>query len=307
MKAAVFYFTQSGQAFEVAKSICHPMENDDENCLEHAPNQVKYKEIKPRHKFPFPWSKQMFFDTFPETRLGMPYGGIEEIDFTDIEDADVVMIVGQSWFLSPSLPLQSFFNDEAVRRYLKGRDVVFVNACRNMWLMTGRRIKELTTDIGARLVGHIVLQDKAPNLISAVTVVRWMMHGRKQKTRFLPAAGISETDKREASCFGEIILKAWSDGSLSNLQEQLLGAGAINYKPTIMYMEQLGHRMFGHWAKFIRRKGGPGDERRQLRVRLFEAYLYVVLFLLSPIGALLFCLTWPFHHVNSHRKVDCSV
>lgn len=307
MKTAVFYFTQSGQALEAAKNICHPLENEGENGSGQSSDRVIYKKITPLHDFPFPWSKRVFFDTFPETRLGMPYEGIEEIDFADIEDADMVIIVGQSWFLSPSLPLQSLFNDEAARRYLKGRDVVFVNACRNMWLMTGRRIKELTTDLGARLVGHIVLQDKAPNLISAVTVVRWLMQGRKQRTHFLPAAGISEADLKGSARFGEIILRAWHDGSLDNLQEQLLQAGAINYKPTIMYMERLGHRMFGHWARFIRVKGGPGDERRQLRVRLFEAYLYVVLFLLSPIGALLFCLTWPFHHINRHRKADCSV
>ena len=148
MKIAVFYYTQSGQALNVARSICSKM-NDV---------SVVYKEIVPLTTYPFPWSKNAFFDAFPETRLGIPPSGIVPMDFSDVEDAGLVLVVGQSWFLSPSLPLQSFFTDEQVKQYLSGRKVVFVNACRNMWLMTSRKVKAYLSDAHAKMVGQIVLQ-----------------------------------------------------------------------------------------------------------------------------------------------------
>ena len=77
------------------------------------------------------------------------------------------------------------------------RKVVFVNACRNMWLMTTGRIKQYVKDAQARLVGHIVLQDTAPNLISALTIVRWLLYGKKQSSWLLPAAGVRKADIEE--------------------------------------------------------------------------------------------------------------
>ena len=296
MKVAVFYYTQSGQALSVANSICSGMSGS-----------TVYKPVVPKQAYPFPWSKDEFFDSFPETRLGLPPTGIEAIDFSDVMDADLVIVVGQSWFLSPSLPLQSFFTDRQVKEYLSGREVVFVNACRNMWLMTSRKIKEYLTAANARLAGNIVLQDNAPNLISALTIVRWLMFGKKEKSWLLPCAGISEQDIQEASRFGKIIENSWNDKEWSQLQTRLLEAGAIRYKPSVLFLEKAGHRMFGLWAQFIRRKGGFRDVRRRFRVNLFYYYLLIVLFLISPFAQLFFLMTYPLHSVKHHRQIDCNI
>ena len=295
MKVAVFYYTQSGQALSVAESICRTMDD------------TVFVPIVTKHVFPFPWSREAFFDVFPETRLGLPPAGIQPINFTDVEDADVVMVVGQSWFLSPSLPLQSFFTDQRVKDYLRGRNVVFVNACRNMWLMTSRKVKCYIQDAHAHLVGHIVMQDERPNLVSALTIIRWLMYGKKTKGCLLPAAGISNNDINEASRFGEIISQEWGRDALSTLQDRLLAAGAIHYKPSILFLEKAGHRMFGFWAAFVRKKGGFGDQHRRFRLNLFYAYLLVVLFLLSPFAQLFFYLTYPLHHVSRSKQADCGV
>ena len=284
MKVAVFYYSQSGQALRVAEHICKGMKST-----------VVFREIVPQHPWPFPWSREEFFDIFPETRLGIPPFGNEPTDFSDIEDADMVMVVGQSWFLSPSLPLQSFFTDPQVVAYLSGRPVVFVNACRNMWLMTSRKVKGYLKEAGANMVGQIILQDRRQNLVSALTIVRWLMHGRKEASGLLPDAGISEKDITEASRFGEIIDRSLQQGSLDTLQDQLQAAGAIQYKPSVLFLEKAGHRMFGLWAKFIRRKGGFGDKRRRLRTTIFYYYLLMVLFLVSPWAQLVFWLTYPLH------------
>lgn len=283
MKTAIFYYTQSGQALTVAQRICENM------------GQVVYKQIEPLEEFPFPWSRQEFFDTFPETRLGIPPFGIRHIDLSDVQDANLVIVAGQSWFLSPSLPLQSFFNDTEIKNYLAGRNIVFVNVCRNMWLMTAEKIKEYVADTGARLVGHIVLQDRHPNLISALTVVRWLIGGKKSGGGLLPDAGVSRNDIEDASRLGSIIVSSWQDGDLSDLQQRLIEAGAIDYKPSILFLEKTAHRMFGKWASFIRKKGGFRSPQRRWRVSLFYYYLLIALFILSPFAQLFFYLTYPIH------------
>lgn len=307
MKVAVFYYTQSGQALSAAHHIFSPLPLRGGAGVGSPNPLVVYKPIVPKQQYPFPWSTAEFFDTFPETRLGLPPSGIEPIDFSDIQDADLVAIVGQSWFLSPSLPLQSFLTDSEATRYLNGRNVVFVNVCRNMWLMTIRSVKTSLHNAGARLVGHIVLQDEAPNLVSALTIVRWLIQGKKSASRLLPAAGVSDSHIVTSARFGAIIRSAVAYGQLSALQSKLLDAGAINYKPSILFLEKAGHRMFGLWAKFIRRKGGFRNPHRLRRVYLFYYYLLVVLFVVSPFAQLFFFLTYPLQRVGRHRLEDCGV
>lgn len=296
MKVAVFYYSQSGQALSVAKSICGPLVEQG--------HQIVYKQICPLEDFPFPWDKDEFFDIFPETRLGLPPVGNKAIDFSDIEDAGLVVIAGQSWFLSPSVPIQSFFLDEEVRAYLHNRDMIFVNACRNMWLMTSRQIKRYAKEIGARLVGHIVLQDNHANLISALTIVRWLMFNRKDG-KLLPDAGVSNKDIDSAGRFGNAIADAYKNDKVDTLHDELLREGAIIYKPSILFLEKAGHRMFGLWARFIRKKGDYRDKRRMTRVNMFFYYLLFVLFVISPFGQLFFFLTYPLQKVNFHKHVDC--
>jgi hypothetical protein len=176
-----------------------------------------------------------------------------------------------------------------------------------MWLMTGRKVKAYLRDIQAHLVGHIVLQDRHPNLVSALTIVRWLMYGKKDHLFLLPSAGISDADISDCSKYGGIILDGISDGGFSQLQDRLLASGAIDYKPSILFLEKAGHRMFGFWAKFIRRKGGFRDKRRRLRVECFFYYLLFVLFLISPLGQLFFYLTYPLHRVRQHQLEDVNI
>ena len=268
--------------------------------------KVHYKPIEPLHKYPFPWDKYAFFDVFPEVRLGIPVSGISKIDFSDVQDADLVVVAGQSWYLSPSLPLQSFFLDSDVQDYLRGRKIVFVNGCRNMWLMTARKIRKYISDIGGTLVGHIVLQDPAANLVSVLTIIRWLFYGKKEKSLLLPHSGVSRSDIAQSARFGLIIGKAVEADNYDNLQSKLLTANAIEYKPGVIFIEKIGHRIFGLWANFIRRKGESGDLRRRKWLMLFAAYLVVVLYIVSPFVSLFFYLTYPFRHISQDRINDCT-
>ena len=285
LTVAVFYYTQTGQALAIARSLCAP--------LEAAGCRVVTREIRPVTAYPYPWSSEAFFQVFPESRLGIACA-IEPVDLSgEVAEADLVLVVGQSWYLSLSTPLHAFFQSPEVRAYLHGRPVVFVNGCRNMWVMTQYETRRYLREIGARYVGFIELHDKAPNLVSVLTIIRWLFYGRKEATRLLPAAGVSQRDVADADRFGLILLRTLYDGQWEQLQERLMREGAVPFIPHLYFIERNGYRMWGRWAHFVRRRGDAGDPRRQGRLRLFKAYLFFVLYAVSPFGLLFYGLTYP--------------
>ena len=293
LTVAVFYYTQTGQALAIARSLCAP--------LEAAGCRVVTREIRPVTAYPFPWSSEAFFQVFPESRLGIACA-IEPVDLSgEVAEADLVLVVGQSWYLSLSTPLHAFFQSPEVRAYLHGRPVVFVNGCRNMWVMTQYETRRYLREIGARYVGFIELHDKAPNLVSVLTIIRWLFYGRKEATRLLPAAGVSQRDVADADRFGLIILRTLYDGQWEQLQERLMREGAVTFIPQLYFIERNGYRMWGRWAHFVRHRGGAGDPRRQGRLRLFKAYLFFVLYAVSPFGLLFYGLTYPLRRATLKR------
>ena len=293
LTVAVFYYTQTGQALAIARSLCAP--------LEAAGCRVVTREIRPVTAYPYPWSSEAFFQVFPESRLGIACA-IEPVDLSGaVAEADLVLVVGQSWYLSLSTPLHAFFQSPEVRAYLHGRPVVFVNGCRNMWVMTQSETRRYLREIGARYVGFIELHDKAPNLVSVLTIIRWLFYGRKEATRLLPAAGVSQRDVADADRFGLVILRTLYDGHWVQLQERLMREGAVTFIPHLYFIERNGYRMWGRWAHFVRHRGGAGDPRRQGRLRLFKAYLFFVLYAVSPFGLLFYGLTYPLRRAALKR------
>lgn len=293
LTVAVFYYTQTGQALAIARNLCAP--------LEAAGCRVVTREIRPVTAYPYPWSSEAFFQVFPESRLGIACA-IEPVDLSGaVAEANLVIVVGQSWYLSLSTPLHAFFQSPEVRAYLHGRPVVFVNGCRNMWVMTQSETRRYLREIGARYVGFIELHDRAPNLVSVLTIIRWLFYGRKEATRLLPAAGVSQRDVADADRFGLILLCTLYDGQWEQLQERLMREGAVTFIPQLYFIERNGYRMWGRWAHFVRHRGGAGDPRRQGRLRLFKAYLFFVLYAVSPFGLLFYWLTYPLRRATLKR------
>ena len=291
-KIALFYYTQTGQALAIADKICEPFEQ--EGC------EVVRKAIVPEEAYPFPWSAMEFFQVFPESRLGVPCR-LKPIDFDDVQDADLVVIAGQSWYLSWSVPIHSFFQSEDAKRYLNGRDIVVTMGCRNMWVMAQHSTREYIRAAGGRYVGFISLQDKTANLISAITVVRWLMYGKKEATRFLPAAGVAQEEIDRAPVYGQAIKSALDSGDFSDLQANLMKEKAVTFLPTVYFIEKNGYRLWGQWARFILKKGSYNNPKRVPYLRLFCYYLFFVLYVVSPFGMIFFFLTYPFR-LGSFRR-----
>jgi hypothetical protein len=61
-KIAVFYYTQTGQLRRILENLLQPL--TEEGCV------IVWKIIEPEPPFPFPWTKESFYQAFPESRAG---------------------------------------------------------------------------------------------------------------------------------------------------------------------------------------------------------------------------------------------
>lgn len=285
MKVALFYYSQTGQALAIAQSVCKP--------LAAAGHTVVAKAITPATPFPYPWSYTNFFQQFPETRLCTP-APIEPLDYSDVADADLVLLSGQTWYLSPSQPIEAFLQDPTARAFLKGRPVVTLNGCRNMWAMGQKEIRRQLKEAGAHYEAYAVLQDEHPNLVSLLTIVRWLFYDKKAATTLLPRAGVSDQNIARAERLGTPLMEALEAGDYTRLQRQWVQMGALPYRSFLVFVERIGHRMFGKWANFCIKKGGPNAKEREKRILAFSFYVFFALLVASPIALIVYYATYVF-------------
>jgi hypothetical protein len=290
-KALLVYYTQSGQLKRILDSVCEPLSDEFD---------FVSAELKPVPAYPFPWPGIDFFQAFPESVMGIPCT-LEPLAVNPDENFDLVILAYQSWYLSPSIPVTSFLKSEA-SAVLNGKPVMTIIGCRNMWIMAQEKVKKHILRAGGRLVGNIVLTDRHHNLVSVITIMRWLIKGRKQGTgfwgRIFPEAGVSEKDIIEAGRFAAPIREAFQSNRLDTLQEALLDRGAVKVSPVLLTIEKRGLMMFRIWAKFVLRKGPAGDPKRNCRLKWFRAYLIAVIYLVSaPAGI----IAWLVHRINARK------
>ena len=277
MRVLVVYYSQTGQLTDIVNSALTPLLND--------PNiQLDFEELKPSTPYPFPWTSQQFFDAFPESFQEIPCE-MEPTAIPDDANYDLIIVAYQTWYLSISIPVSSFLQSEKARHIFKDTPIVTIVGCRNMWLSGQEKMKRRLHSLSAKLVGNIVFYDKAYNLVSVYTILRWMLYGKKGNS------GVSQKDIDEAPKFGEIIRKSLSSGNLESMHPELLQSGAIKVVDNLTSLEKTANKLFSFWAKFVRNKGGPGDPNRNTRLKLFAFYLLNGIVLLSPLTTLIFYIS----------------
>lgn len=278
----IIHYSQSGQATSIARAISEPLLQDF---------QLYFEELKPVPAFPFPWTGMSFFQAFPESVQEIPCKLAPFRYDTELK-YDLVILAFPVWYLSPPIPLSAFLQSEAGKMTLKDTPVITVMGVRNMWAMAQERVKARIAETGGKLVGNIVLADPYPNLVSVITIVRWMMtaekHGRGLYGRLFPPAGVQERDIREAAVFGMLIGDAFKNNNLEELQNELLRRGAVKVNPVLVNIEKRAKVMFGFLSRWILKKGGYDDPARIGRLRVFKYYLFTVIYLVSPVASLVF-------------------
>lgn len=268
-KVLALYYTQSGQLEEIMDSFTAPMID--------AGMQVEKVLIHPEKPFDFPWTSETFFNEMPESVLGIP---VKLRPFTLKETAYDLIILGyQPWFLSPSIPTTSLFTDSQFQDVIKNTPVVTVIGARNMWLSSQEKLKKKIDIAGGKRVGNIALVDRNNNSMSAVSILYWMLTGKKEKyLGIFPKPGVSDQDIANAKVFGNTVMQHLQRNDYHTLQRELVAQKAVEVKPNLMFIESKATKLFGLWAKLI-----IGKKNRKPWVTLFKYYLLVALFIIAPI------------------------
>lgn len=273
----VFYYSQTGQLKELV-----------DKCLDSLPPEVEidYFRIVSKKEFPFPWASIQFFDAMPECVMEE---GVEVVieQYTHIKKYDLIVLAFQPWFLHPSLPISGFMQSKQAPNIFQGSKVLTIIGARNMWLNALEKIKSYLYQWQVNHVGNIAFVDSSPNLVSTLTIIRWLFKGRKEASRFLPKAGIQDPEFIKAPEYGKLIGKALMEDDWQHLQSQLVDAGAVRLNLGLILLEQTGIKQFRQWAVRIKKRGNPGALERIPMVRIFKNFLIFGIFVMSPIKAII--------------------
>jgi len=274
----VVHFSQTGQLARVVRRLLSPLgEASDIQLVEEV--------LRPRRPYPFPWPLWRFFDAMPESVLLEP-PELEPLSIRPHEQFDLVVLAYQVWFLAPSGPITAFLKSEAGRQLLRGRPVVTVIACRNMWLTAQETVKRLIHEAGGLLRDNVVFCDPGSTLATLITTPRWLLTGRRDGFCGLPPAGVAEADIAGANRFGSAMLNALRCGRERAPAPMLAGLGAARVDPRLIFSERAGAKAFALWSRLIRLGGGPGAAARALLLALFMVYLVVMVFIALPASLL---------------------
>lgn len=269
LKVLALYYTQSGQLEEIVNHFTLPFTE--------AGMSVEKVNIRPEKDFPFPWKSEQFFEAMPESVLGQTVP-LKPFELKE-SHYDLILFAYQPWFLSLSIPANSMLQHPTIKAVLKGSPVVTLIGARNMWLNAQEKTKKILANSGAKLVGNVVLVDQHSNLASAVTILYWMLTGKKDKyLGIFPKPGVSEEDIAHNYQFGKMVCDHLQDHSLNDLQKELVAQKAVVVESDLLFIEERAPRLFSIWANLITKR-----KNRKPWLIAFKYYLLIALFIVAPI------------------------
>ena len=289
-KILAINFSQSGQLDEIVSNFVSGLKN----------SSVERIHFNPCQKFPFPWKTNNFYNSMPETVEENPIE-LETIEFQE-EKYDLIVLGYQPWFLSPSLPTSSLLQDVEFKKRMYNTPMVTIIGARNMWLNAQESVVEHIHNSGGKLVGNIALVDRSPNLLSAISIVHWMMTGKKtRKWGVFPLPGVSQKDIDQCAKFGIALNECIQNSNYSDYQNSVIAQGGVRINTNILFIEGRAKKIFRLWAGLIKKKESQGKSR-SFWIKFFRFYLNFALFFVAPILLLLYnVLIRPFS-INKIKK-----
>jgi len=257
-KVLVVSYSQSGQLNEISDNFIKGLENVEIDSIRYST----------KHQFPFPWTSEVFFDAMPESVMETPLE-LNEIRYK-YSKYDLIIFAYQPWFLSPSIPASSLLQDQEFLSRVAGTPVITLIGSRNMWINSQESVKARILNAGGQIIANIPFIDRAQNHISAITILHWMLKGKKtKKYNIFPKPGVSEEDILFASNYGKILNEAIQANDLTNLQLKFLSQEKILLPTNIMFIEEKAKRLFKIWTNLIIRFGKSPVKRKWL-LRAFK-------------------------------------
>lgn len=272
-------YSQTGQLSSIAEQFLAPLR-------ESPAVQLHVERLRPQRDYPFPWPFLRFFDTFPESAHAVA-PPLQPLSLNGQEDFDLVIVFYQVWFLAPSLPVTAFLASPEAAKLLKGKPVITVIGCRNMWMLAQEKLKHRLDALGARLIDNVVLIDPSPTMASLLTTPLWLLTGQRHYLKALPPAGVDEASIRGTRRFGLALCEALAQNRERGGAPLLAGLRAADANPHLLVSERAATRSFYLWGKLVRAAGAPGQWRRYPVLCLYIAFLVTLVLTVVPLSLLI--------------------
>lgn len=293
MKILVIYYSQSGQIREILDNLIAGLNKYDLDIVK----------IEPEKDFPFPWTTFPFFDSMPETVLEEKM--LLKKPQYKYEEYDLIILGYQPWYLSVSQPVISLLQSESFKRIIKNKPVITVIGARNMWINSQQEIVRHLKKSEGKPIANIPFTDRHNNQISALTILYWMLTGKKKKMLgIFPLPGVSKKDIDRGVDLGKLINDHLKNGNLNNLQKAIVSTGHIKIPTNILFIEKRAKKIFKLWAKLIKRSG-KNKISRAILIRMFRLYVFLGLFVIAPVVLLFYNIfVLPFIHKSVLRQIE---
>lgn len=289
-------YSQTGQLAKIAGQILAPLQ-------ENSGVDVHLETLRPLPSYPFPWPFFRFFDAFPESaHLIAPK--LEPLALTGEEDFDLVILFYQVWFLAPSLPVTAFLQHPLAARLLKGKPVVTVIACRNMWLKAQEKMMNMLSGINARLIDNVVFTDKGNVFATLISTPLWLLTGKQESFFGLPTPGVEPTEIIQSQRFGLALRDALAADAEKSNAPLLAGLKAVEADPKLYFTEKAATRSFYIWGKLVRAAGAPEQWIRKPILFLYVLFLVALLVTVLPVSLTLQALIRPLLRKQLARMKD---
>lgn len=287
-------FSQSGQTRQVEETVLEPLRESGVTV-----SQIPLVEQRP---YPFPWPVPTLLNAIPETILLQPPPN--EPVAPPAEEADIVLLFWQAWYLSPSSPVTAFLQSPQAKAILDGKPVVSVVVCRDMWYSAFETLTGLVEAAGGRLVDHATVTSSA-HWTSVLSTPYWLVTGKKQILPFIPPAGLTDEDIRACRRFGEAIKKALNDPARFKLARLFEGLNPAPVNTILAPVERVTHRILRIWAKPIIKLGSPQSPFRKVVLGVTFIILYALIIAVVPfVMAINLVRSWlsPGHIANLKKR-----
>lgn len=295
-RVLVVHYSQTGQLRDIVASFIRPLERSPDV-------EVSSLELKPIQPYPFPWPFWRFFNTFPECVYEDP-DPIEPLPLAADADFDLIVIAYTVWFVSPNLPTTAFMQSNAAKRLLKGKPVITLIGCRNMWLMAQERMKQQIAALGGHLIDNVALVDLSHMAATFISTPMWMLTGKRGPflNGAVPRAGVPIDEIARASRFGDAIARQLRDRRSDDYTPMLSGLSAVSINEGLIASETIVRRSFRIWGGLLRALGNKQSITRRIVLGLYVLFLITLILTVVPISAVLKRLLAPLTRARTKRQ-----
>lgn len=234
---------------------------------------VEHLKIEMENDFMFPWSAKKFLSAMPDAVLGKSKK--LKPPYPQASQYDLIVLGVQPWYLSISTPVWSALNSPQYLALFKSAPVLSVFTARNMWTRSYQQLRNHFSDQNIQYGGHIVLEDPNYNWISGISILIYMLFGKKKTSiPFLPSSGVPQEMIKKSAEVGTLLTEATNNRST---QDRLVLKGWVPVRAHYILLERRAYLIFSKWAAFLSNR----SKTKSIFLFLFALYLSIALYIIS--------------------------